>query len=140
MISYFVVIHWFLVLGSNFAVKTISNLKIDSQIQPENRKSRIKIPLVHIHDSGDEDVLFLIWYYIVFKFVIYIMYICYRWFIFFKNKYFRAIFTRRRRHLPNTLTWQNHLIYLYIYTKLTGKTISNLKIGSQINQKIVKVE
>ena len=30
--------------------KTISNLKIGSQIQPENRKSRIKIPPVHIYD------------------------------------------------------------------------------------------
>ena len=29
--------------------KTISNLKIGFQIQPENSKTRIEIPLVHIH-------------------------------------------------------------------------------------------
>jgi hypothetical protein len=28
--------------------KTISNLKIGSQIQPENSKNRIEIPLVHM--------------------------------------------------------------------------------------------
>jgi hypothetical protein len=46
--KYYYYIH--LYIYTKMTGKPISNLKIGSQIQPENRKSRIKIPPVQIYD------------------------------------------------------------------------------------------
>ena len=47
-VTYYYYIH--LYIHTKMTGKPISNLKIGSQIQPENRKSRIKIPPVQIYD------------------------------------------------------------------------------------------
>jgi hypothetical protein len=49
-VRYYYYIHLYIHVYTKMTGETISNLKIGSQIQPENRKIRIKIPPVHVYD------------------------------------------------------------------------------------------